>query len=63
MEVTLHVALGVNPGPVKNHLGALDIILDPGRLSMKLQSLILEQKWKEMLLYISDSELGVLMGL
>jgi hypothetical protein len=27
MEVTLYVALGVNPGSVKNHLGALEIIL------------------------------------
>jgi hypothetical protein len=49
MEVTLYVALGVNPDAVKNHLGDLE----SGRLSMKLQSLILEQKWKEeMLFYI-----------
>ncbi len=27
MEVTLYVALVVNPGPVKIHLGALEIIL------------------------------------
>jgi hypothetical protein len=27
MEVTLYVALGVNPDAVKNHLGALEIIL------------------------------------
>jgi hypothetical protein len=38
------IALGVTPGAVKNHLGALEITLESGRLSMKLQSLILEQK-------------------
>jgi hypothetical protein len=46
MEVTLYVGLGVNPG-------TLEITLDSGKLSTKLQSLILEQKWKEeMLFYI-----------
>jgi hypothetical protein len=53
MEVTLYVALEVNPDAMKNHLGALVITLESGRLSTKLQSLILEQKWKEeMLFYI-----------
>jgi hypothetical protein len=56
MEVTLYVALGVNSG-------ALEITLDSGNLSTKLQSLILEQKWRvEMLFYIPGLRVRSLYG-
>jgi hypothetical protein len=61
MEVTLYIALGVYPGAVKNHLGALEIILafhevpksHPGAEGGKRRCCSTYQ----------DSELGVMMGL
>jgi predicted metal-dependent TIM-barrel fold hydrolase len=55
---SLYVALGVNPG-------ALEITLDSGKLSTKLQSLILEQKVERgdvALHTFQDSESGVVIA-